>query len=126
MELIELQKIAKQKGLDVYNYKMRKNKGRIIDKTIFMDYSKIETYVEEKCILAEEIGHYIFDGYYTIDSSQEDIDRAEYKAMKWKCLKCIPPEALINCLDKGLKTMHEIAEELEVVPRNGIICIQLL
>lgn len=55
MELNELQNIAINEGLDIYNYKMRKHKGRIINKSIFMDYSKIHSYTEEKCILAEEI-----------------------------------------------------------------------
>lgn len=116
MDIRELQDIAVSQGLDIYNYKMKKNKGRIIGKSIFLDYSRLNTSIEEKCVLAEEIGHYIYDGYYTIESSQEEIDRAEYKAMKWRCLKCIPPEALINCFNKGIKTLFDIAEELEVLP----------
>lgn len=58
MELIDLENIAKREKIDIVNYKMNKNKARIINYNgyyIFMDYSKINTYTEEKCLLAEEI-----------------------------------------------------------------------
>lgn len=58
MELIDLENIAKREKIDIVNYKMNKNKARIIDYNgyyIFMDYSKINTYTEEKCLLAEEL-----------------------------------------------------------------------
>ena len=44
--------------IDIINYKMKKTRARIINyigSYIFMDYSKINTYTEEKCLLAEEI-----------------------------------------------------------------------
>ena len=62
--------------------------------------SKIHTYTEEKCILAEEIGHYFYNAYYTLNSSKEDIDKAEYKAMKWKSLACITPQSILSCFYK--------------------------
>lgn len=58
MELLELEKIAQREKIDIINFKMQKTKSRIINYTnsyIFMDYSKIETYTEEKCLLAEEL-----------------------------------------------------------------------
>lgn len=58
MELIDLENIAKREKIDIINYKMNKNKARIINydnSYIFMDYSKIDTYMEEKCLLAEEL-----------------------------------------------------------------------
>ncbi len=60
MELIELQNIASKEKIDILNYKMNKTKARIINyynSYIFMDYSKIGSYTEEKCLLAEELGH---------------------------------------------------------------------
>lgn len=58
MELVELENIAYREKIDIINYKMNKTKARIINFEnyhIFMDYSKIDTYTEEKCLLAEEI-----------------------------------------------------------------------
>ena len=77
-----------------------KPKARIIDNYIFMDYLNIHTKAEEKCILAEELGHYYHNAYYTISSSQSDIDRAEYKALKWKSLACITPKSILSCFEK--------------------------
>lgn len=103
MELLELEAIAKREKINISNYKMHKTKARIINydgSHIFMDYSKIHTYTEEKCILAEEIGHYFYNAYYTLNSSKEDIDKAEYKAMKWKSLACITPQLILSCFYK--------------------------
>lgn len=58
MEVSDLTNIAKKEKIDIVNFKMRKTKARIIENDstcIFMDYSKIHTYTEEKCLLAEEL-----------------------------------------------------------------------
>lgn len=58
MELIDLENITKKEKIDIINYKMNNSKARIINYNgshIFMDYSKINTYTEEKCLLAEEL-----------------------------------------------------------------------
>lgn len=58
MELLDLEDIANHEKIQIIDFKMRKTKARIIeyDNTcIFMDYSKINTYTEEKCLLAEEL-----------------------------------------------------------------------
>lgn len=58
MELIDLENIAKREKIEIVNFEMNKTKARIVNYVgsyIFMDYSKIDTYTEEKCLLAEEI-----------------------------------------------------------------------
>ena len=65
-----------------------------------MDYSKIETYTEEKCLLAEELGHYYYDAYYCLSSDKEYIDKQEYKALKWKSLACVPLKSILECFYK--------------------------
>ena len=96
MELSNLENLARKEKLNLINYRM-KPKARIIDNYIFVDYSQIHTQTEEKCILAEELGHYYYDSYYTMSSSQEDIDRSEYKALKWKSLSCVPLKSILRC-----------------------------
>ncbi len=119
MELVDLEKLAKTENIDVINYRMHKTKARIINHSsvsILIDYKQINTYTEEKCLLAEELGHYYHDSYYTVNSSQIDVDRAEYRANKWKCLVCVTKQSLINCFKKGLSNCFEIAEQLQVEP----------
>ena len=117
MELIDLENIANKEKINIVNYKMRKNKARIIDKFIFMDYSNINTYAEEKCLLAEELGHYYYDAYYTLSSSESEIERQEYKANKWKSLACVPLNSILSCFKKGIYNLFDIAEELNVEPK---------
>lgn len=103
MEVIDLENIAVREKINVINYKMRKVKARIINHSspyIFMDYSKINTYTEEKCLLAEELGHYFYDSYYNLTSSQEVIDKAEYKSLKWRSLICVPIQSIFGCFKK--------------------------
>lgn len=103
MELLALEQIAKKEKIDIVSCKMRKTKARVIeyDNTcIFMDYSKIHTYTEEKCLLAEELGHYYYSAYYTLNSDKEFIDKQEYKAMKWKSLICVPLNSILSCFYK--------------------------
>lgn len=59
-------------------------------------------------------GHYYYDAYYTFSSCQSEINRQEYKAMKWKCLACVSAKSILDCFLKGLCTIYDIAEELQV------------
>lgn len=116
MELIDLENIANKEKINIVNFKMRKNKARIIDKFIFMNYTDIDTYTEEKCLLAEELGHYYYDAYYTLSSSKSEIERQEYKANKWKSLACVPLNSILSCFKRGIYNLFDIAEELNVEP----------
>ena len=103
MNLYKLYNIAEYEKISIYNFKMRKTKARIInyDKTyIFMDYSRIHSYTEEKCLLAEELGHYYYSAYYTLNSDKELINKQEYRALKWKSLACVPPKSILSCFYK--------------------------
>lgn len=58
MNILNLEQIAQREKINIINFKMKKTKAKIIeyDNTyIFMDYSNIHTYTEEKCLLAEEL-----------------------------------------------------------------------
>lgn len=103
MEILDLENIANREKIYISNFKMKNTKARIInyDKTyIFMDYSRIHSYTEEKCLLAEELGHYYYSAYYTLNSNKEFIDKQEYKALKWKSLICVPLQSILNCFYK--------------------------
>lgn len=119
MKISRLYDLCEKENVDIYNYKMKNKKAKIIrdcSTCIFMDYSKIHTEKEEKCLLAEELSHYYHDAYYTLNSSQTDIERAEYRANKWKCLMCVTKQALLKCFHNGITDKFDIAEELEVEP----------
>lgn len=103
MNLNNLTNIAEREKIDIVNFKMKKTKARIIEYNnicIFMDYSKIDTYREEKCLLAEELGHYYYSSYYTLMSDQNFIDKQEYRAKKWSYYVLIPYENLKSAVLK--------------------------
>lgn len=119
MDLIDLEKLAEREKIDIVNFKIRKKKARIVNynkPTIFMDYSNIDSYTEEKCLLAEELGHYYYDSYYTLTSDKSFIDKQEYRANKWKCVSCVPLQSLLICFKRGITNVTDIAEELSVEP----------
>lgn len=120
MELIELENIAEREKIDIVNFKMKNVKARIINyghHYIFMNYSKIDTYEEEKCLLAEELGHYYYDAYYTLNNINQDktiVDKQEYRAQKWKIKTLIPVKQLTKLVEEGFQYSYEIADELGV------------
>lgn len=119
MEVVDLEKIAAKERISISNFKMNNCKARIINYDgyhIFIDYSKIKTYIDEKCCLAEEIGHYYYDSFYTLLSDQEFIDKQEYKATKWKSLACVPLNSFLSCFKDGITNLYDIAEKLQVEP----------
>ena len=103
MELKKLYDIAEREHIDVINFKM-KNKAIIghykENCMIGLNYSKISSYTEEKCILAEELGHYYYSAYYTLNSDKKFIDKQEYRALKWKSLTCVPLKSILSCFYK--------------------------
>lgn len=117
----KLYELAEKEKIDIFNYKMVNHKARIISDTnnaIFMDYSQIGTSIEEKEILAEELGHYYYDSYYNINSSRQDIDRCEYRAKKWKALTLCPLNSILDCFNSGIYNLYDIAERLEISPNT--------
>lgn len=85
---------------------------------IFLNYNKIKNVVEEKCVLAEECGHYsvgaIPINIYNNDYSNTIINsKNEFKAFKWALDKLIPPDKFKEFLGRNL-TKYEVANELEV------------
>lgn len=103
MDLNKLYNIAEREKIDVYNFKMNKTKSRIIEyhgTHIFMDFSQIDTSSEEKCLVAEELGHYFYHAYYSLSSSQTLIDKQEYKAKKYSYNILIPFEKLKSAILK--------------------------
>lgn len=121
MKTSKLYEIAEKENIHIYNYKMKNHKARIISDTqgnvIFMNYKDIHSSIEEKELLAEELGHYYYDAYYSINSSKEDIERCEYKANKWMALTLCPASKLMECFESGICNLYDIAEQLELSPK---------
>lgn len=117
MDIIDLEKLAECEKINIYNCKMN-TKSKIIKydgTSILMDYSQICSIAEEKYCLSEELGHYYYDAYYTLNNINIDktiINKQEYRAQKWQIKTLIPAQKLAKLFEKGYNYSYEIAEEL--------------
>lgn len=80
---------------------------------IFLNKAMIRSTIEEKEILAEELGHYYTGTYYTLNSSQSFIDWCECKALKWAYSVLVPFKKLQEKILQGLN-IFELAEFFEL------------
>lgn len=67
---------------------------------ILYDSSKIDTSIQKKQILAEELGHYYYDATYKFDSDLSLISKQEYRAKKWSYYALVPFENLKSAILK--------------------------
>lgn len=117
MELKKLYELADKENIDIINFKM-KNKAIIgcinNNYTIGINYSNIDNSCEEKCILAEELGHYYTNSFYNYNFTKEEISKREFRATKWAFKTLIPFTILKQLYEKGYRYTYEFAEKLGV------------
>lgn len=117
MELDKLYSIADKENISVFNARM-KNKAIIckVDDNYYigLNYRKMDNSVQEKEVLAEELGHYYCNALYNICSDKETISKKEYRARKWAFKTLIPPSTLLSLKEQGYNSSCEIADELGV------------
>lgn len=105
MELISLYNIAEKENIKIYDWQIEDIDGMYLNyeniNAIALNYDKLGTYVEEKCTLAEELGHYYMDATYPASCTDKVlIDKQEYRAKKWSYYALIPFEKLKSAILK--------------------------
>lgn len=124
--LESLYDVSSKENINVFNYKWKNKKARIIKKDnlyyIGLDYSKIDSNKEEKEIMAEELGHYYCNATYPVSASETLIRKCELRALKWAYSILIPYNKLKEKIKEGLN-VYELAEEFDVDVRYMINCI---
>lgn len=119
MELNKLYDIAENENIKIYNHELDNANGIFVNinniNAIALDYKKFDTSTKEKCVLAEELGHYYQDATYSpLCSDVSFISRQEFKAKKWAFKTLVSPSKIKKSVSKGLSCAYEIAEELGV------------
>lgn len=109
-----LYQYASSRKLDIVECKLPsdKLKGLYADDIIFLS-ENIETEVEKKCILAEEIGHYETSHGHILNNSTNS-NKQEKKARTWAYHELIKIESFIEASNKGIRSRYELAEYLDV------------
>lgn len=117
MELNKLYSIADKENISIFNVKM-KNKAIIckVDKDYYigLNYRKMDNSVQEKEVLAEELGHYYCNALYNINSDATTVRKKEYRAKKWAFLTLVPYKVLLSLKEQGYASVYDIAEKLGV------------
>lgn len=126
MEVLDMYKIAENEKIDILNYKWSNSKAKIFEINnkyyIALDNKQIVTNIEEKEILAEELGHYYCNALYYIDSDKVQKDKCEFRAMKWAYSVLVPLQKLKEKLTQGFN-LYELADYFNVDSKYMIECI---
>ena len=117
MNTFDMYKIIENEKIDILNYSWTNTKARIFEignsYYIALDYKQISNTIEEKEILAEELGHYYCNALYYLNSDKIQKDKCEYRAMKWAYSILIPLQKLKEKLIQGLN-LYELADYFNV------------
>lgn len=126
--LEKLYDIAYAENIDIDYFKWNNSKAKIfeIDNTysIAIDKTQIHSSVEEKEIIAEELGHYYCNALYYLNSSKQLIDKCEIRAKKWAYSVLVPYNRLQEKIKEGLD-IYELAEYFDVDYNYMQDCINL-
>ena len=117
MEVLDMYKIAENEKIDILNYNWTNTKARIfeIDNKYYiaLDDKQINNSIEEKELLAEELGHYYCGALYYINSDKVLIDKCEHRAKKWAYSVLIPLKKLKEKITQGFN-LYDLADYFNV------------
>lgn len=107
MDLESLYEIAEKENIKIYNWYIEDCNGFLLNidniNAIALNYNNLGTYVDEKCTLAEELGHYYMDATYPASCNNKNlISKQEYRAKKWSYYTLIPFENLKLAINKRI------------------------
>lgn len=126
MDILDMYKIAENENIDILNYKWTNTKARIFEIEnnyyIALDNKQINNSIEEKEILAEELGHYYCNALYYLDSDKTLKDKCEYRAMKWAYSVLVPLQKLKEKIIQGFD-LYDLADYFNVDIKYMINCI---
>lgn len=105
MELNSLYTIAEKENIKIYDWQIEDVDGIYLNyhniNAIALNYDRLGTYIDEKCTLAEELGHYYMNAAYPASTTDKIlIDKQEYRAKKWSYSTLIPFEKLKSAILK--------------------------
>lgn len=98
-------------------------KGLYKNSKIFID-KNIESDKEKTCILAEELGHHYTTSGNILDLTDIRNVKQEKQARNWAYEKLVGLVSLVNAFEKGIRTISEMAEYLDVTEEFLVKAIQ--
>lgn len=108
----ELISEAEQMELIVKEKPLQSADGRILNNKIVIRDSLDE--LGKKCVLAEEIGHYLKNAGDILDQRNTSNSRQEDRARTWAYDRLIGLDGLVSAFECGCQTKFDVAEYLDV------------
>lgn len=84
--------------------------------------SSLDSIAERRSIMAEELGHHFTTGSYCLCrefynySVRQNIDKIEYKALRWAANYLISDDELLDAFYEGIDDARSLAERFSVMP----------
>lgn len=117
MTNLDMYRIAENENIDIINYNWNNVKARIFELDsnyyIALNSKKINNSIEEKEILAEELGHYYCNALYYIDSDKVTKRKCELRAIKWAYSILVPFQKLKEKIIQGFN-LYDLADYFDV------------
>ena len=128
MKLDNLYDLTEKEKIKVYDWHIEDADGAYINidkiNAIALNYDNIGTYIEEKCVLSEELGHYYYDATYSLYCQDlQVISKQERKAKKWAYNVLVPYEDLRRAVLSGKTSILPLAEYFDVTTQFMSNCI---
>lgn len=106
MKLEKLYDLADKENILIYDYYFDEDiNGMYLNydklNAIALNYTIINNSAQEKCVLAEELGHYYYNAVYPYKNVDKILyEKQEYRAKKWSYYALIPFENLKSAILK--------------------------
>lgn len=104
MTLDKLYDLTEKENIKVYDWHIEDCNGIYLNydkiNAIALNFDELGTYVEEKCTLAHELGHYYTENCYSLNADEVTIRKAEYRSNKWAIMCLISYEDLKSAILK--------------------------
>lgn len=125
--LEKLYDIVEKENISIFENDWSSTLARIfeIDENYVIALAKknIENSLQEKEILAEELGHYYCNALYYLNDSPTQKAKCEYRAKKWAYFALVPLQILKQKLVDGINNIYELADYFNVEPKYMNDCI---
>ena len=126
MNILDVYKIIDKEKINVIQYRWTNVKARIFELDnnyhIGLDNQQIDNSIEEKEILAEELGHYYCNALYYINDNAIAKRKCELRAKKWAYSILVPLQKLKEKIAQGLN-LYDLADYFDVDIKYMIDCI---
>ena len=113
--ILSLYRYAEKRNIEIVPFPLPETASMSIEAEsgacyIGIDYSKIETEIDERVHLSHELGHCVTGSFYNRYAKMDIRQKHENRADKWAIRKLIPVEKLDTAVAEGHTELWDLAD----------------